>query len=76
MISTDTSFLHLSSSLNQETWGILNLYPDWRCGEFNKINPYKSLKLFRQKTFNQWDDVELEILHNLKKKINEKELNN
>ena len=72
VISTDTSFLHLSSALNKETWGILNLYPDWRWGEFNKINPYKTLKLFRQKIFNKWDDVELEIFENLKKKIKEK----
>ena len=76
VISTDTSFLHLSSTLNKETWGILNLYPDWRWGEFNKINPYKSLKLFRQKIFNKWDDVELEILENLKIKMKLKELNN
>ena len=74
VISTDTSFLHLSSALNQETWGILNLYPDWRWGEFNKLNPYKSLNLFRQKIFNKWDDVELEIFENLKKKIKNKEL--
>ena len=76
VISTDTSFLHLSSSLNQETWGILNLYPDWRWEEFNNINPYKSLKLFRQKIFNKWDDVELEIFENLKLKIKEKDLSN
>ena len=74
VISIDTSFLHLSSALNQETWGILNLYPDWRWGEFNKLNPYKSLKLFRQKIFNKWDDVELKIFENLNKKIKDKEL--
>ena len=74
VISCDTSLLHLSSSLNQETWGILSLYPDWRWGEFNKINPYNSLKLFHQKKFNKWDDVELEILENLKEKIKEKNL--
>ena len=76
VISTDTSFLHLSSTLNKETWGILNLYPDWRWGEFNKINPYKTLKLFRQKIFNKWDDVDLEIFENLKIKMKQKELNN
>ena len=76
VISSDTSLLHLSSSLNKETWGILNLYPDWRWREFNKINPYNSLKLFHQKIFNKWDDVEFEILENLKEKIKEKYLNN
>jgi tetratricopeptide (TPR) repeat protein len=72
VISSDTSILHLAASLNKETWGLLNLYPDWRWGAFNKIHPYKSLKLFQQKAFNKWDDVELEIYKNLEKKINEK----
>ena len=68
VISSDTSILHLAASLNKETWGLLNLYPDWRWGAFNKIHPYKSLKLFQQKAFNKWDDVELEIYKNLEKK--------
>ena len=67
VISSDTSILHLAASLNKETWGLLNLYPDWRWGAFNKIHPYKSLKLFQQKAFNKWDDVELEIYNNLKR---------
>ena len=72
VISSDTSILHLAASLNKETWGLLNLYPDWRWGAFNKIHPYKSLKLFQQKAFNKWDDVELEIYKNLERKINDK----
>jgi hypothetical protein len=70
VISSDTSILHLSASLNKETWGLFNTYPDWRWGAFSKIHPYKSLKIFKQKAFNKWDDVELEIYENLKKKIN------
>lgn len=70
VISSDTSILHLAASLNKKTWGLLNLYPDWRWGAFNKIHPYKSLKLFQQKAFNKWDDVESEIYENLKKEIN------
>tara|TARA_B100001063_G_scaffold211760_1_gene210272 strand:- start:270 stop:1967 length:1698 start_codon:yes stop_codon:yes gene_type:complete len=70
VISSDTSILHLSASLNKETWGLFNTYPDWRWGAFNKIHPYKSLKIFKQKAFNKWDDVEQEIYENLKKKIN------
>jgi len=69
VISSDTSLLHLSASLNKETWGILNLDPDWRWGKFNKINPYNSLRLFHQKKFNEWEDVENDILNNLKKKL-------
>ena len=71
VISSDTSLLHLSASLNKETWGIINLSPDWRWGKFNTINPYKSLKIFRQKIFNNWDDVSNTIFENLNKKIKE-----
>ena len=69
-ISVDTSLLHLSCSLNKETWGIFNIYPDWRWGEFNKINPYKSLHMIKQKKFNQWKDVTDEIYQKLKSKFN------
>jgi len=69
VISSDTFLLHLSASLNQETWGILNLYPDWRWGEFYKINPYNTVKLFHQKEFNNWKKVEHEIFENLNKKL-------
>ena len=71
VISSDTSLLHLSASLNKETWGLINLSPDWRWGKFNTINPYKSLKIFRQKIFNNWDDVSNTIFENLNKKIKE-----
>ena len=71
IISSDTSLLHLSASLNKETWGLINLSPDWRWGKFNTINPYNSLKLFRQKIFNNWDDVSNTIFEDLNKKIKE-----
>ena len=70
VISVDTSLLHLSCSLNKETWGIFNIYPDWRWGEFNKINPYQSLKMIKQKKFNKWDEVTDEIFRKLQLKFN------
>ncbi len=70
VISADTSILHLSCSLNKDTWGIFNIYPDWRWGEFDKINPYPSLQMIKQKKFNQWDDVADEILKKLQLKFN------
>ena len=70
VISVDTSLLHLSASLNKETWGILCLYPDWRWGEFDKFNPYQSLKIFRQKNFNDWSDIEDLIVKKLEVKMN------
>ena len=69
IITSDTSILHLSASLNKETWGMLALHPDWRWGEFNKINPYSSLTIYNQVSFNDWRNVENQIYSDLEKKI-------
>ena len=69
VITSDTSLLHLSASLNKETWGMLSLHPDWRWGEFYKTNPYPSLKIFKQTKFCDWSNVENEITTELEKKI-------
>ena len=74
VITSDTSILHLSASLNIETWGMLSLNPDWRWGEFNKINPYKTLRIFQQEKFNDWSNVEDQVYNELKKKIDSKML--
>ena len=69
VITSDTSILHLSASLNKETWAMLALHPDWRWGEFNRIYPYSNLKIFKQESFNDWSNVENQIYNNLEKKI-------
>ncbi|WP_440917545.1 glycosyltransferase family 9 protein [Candidatus Pelagibacter sp.] len=69
VITSDTSILHLSASLNKETWGMLALHPDWRWGEFNKINPYSNLTIYNQLSFNDWSNVENQIYSDLEKKI-------
>jgi len=74
IISVDTSILHLASSFNKKTWGILNLYPDWRWSKFEKFNPYNSLKLFRQTKFNYWDDIINDIYNQLKYLIRQQEV--
>ena len=70
IITVDTSLLHLSASLNKETWGMLSLYPDWRWGKFNNINPYKTLKFFKQENFIDWKNVENLIFKELSLKVN------
>ena len=69
VISVDTAILHISSILNKETWGIFNIYPDWRWGALDKINPYKSLTKINQNEFNHWEDVTKEIYYRLKNKF-------
>jgi len=69
VISVDTAILHISAILNKETWGVFNIYPDWRWGALDKINPYNSLVKINQTKFNQWEDVTDEIYKRLKKKF-------
>ena len=60
----------LMVSSRKETLGVLSLYPDWRWGKFNNINPYSSLKVFKQTAFNDWSSVINELYSELKSKIN------
>ncbi len=69
IISTDTSFLHLAGSINKQTWGLLPLNTDWRWGKFYDLNPYKNTKIYKQKNFDNWDEVLALIEANLIKKI-------
>ena len=71
VITSDTSFLHLSASLRKETWAMLSLHPDWRWGELYNISPYSSLKIFKQDKFHNWKNVEDQIFKELEKKIAE-----
>ena len=47
---------------------MLALHPDWRWGEFYKMNPYPSLTIYKQIRFNDWSNVEAQIYEDLKKK--------
>jgi hypothetical protein len=62
--------LHISYTLNKETWGILSINPDYRWEKLYDIDPYNSLKIYRQSEFNNWDPVLNKIEEDLTKKIN------
>ena len=70
VIYRDTSILHLSASLKKETCAMLSLHADWRWGEFNNINHYTSINIFKQKKFNDLDNVVDDIFNELKIKYN------
>jgi len=55
VISSDTSILHLSSTLQKKTFGLISFCPDWRWF-LNDLNSpwYENLKLFRCKSDNNW----------------------
>lgn len=67
IISVDTSILHLSCAMGKKTFGLLPVFPDWRWGLDSESSFwYPTLKLFRQKTKNDWCNV----LYDVKKQIN------
>jgi uncharacterized protein (TIGR03032 family) len=67
VISVDTSVAHLAAALNKPTWILIAANSDWRWLESRTDSPwYPSVKLFRQKTPKEWDDVVGEISQALK----------
>ena len=69
VISTDTSTLHLSSTLEKLTWGLISFNPEWRWWMYNKPAFYKNLIEYKQIHFNNWDNVLDDVYLNLKKLI-------
>ena len=69
VISTDTFFLHLACICNKETWGLISANSDWRWYEYYKYNPYKSLKIYKQTNYKNWDDVINLIQNDLKNRF-------
>ena len=69
VISTDTSILHMSGSIEKETWALLSIDPDWRWGKLYDLDPYTSLKIYKQNNFDNWDEVLDSVKNDLEKKI-------
>ena len=58
IISSDTSILHLASTLGIKTFGLISHVPDWRWSlERNDSYWYDNLTLFRKKQNENWEDV-------------------
>src|SRR3569832_1653403 len=57
-ISVDTVFCHLAGALGLPVWTMLNSSPDWRWLRDGETTPwYPTMRLFRQKTLDNWADV-------------------
>jgi Flp pilus assembly protein TadD len=66
IITVDTSIAHLSGALGQKTWLLLPYFPDWRWQIKSKETRwYKSTKIFRQSSRQDWS----EVIINVKKKL-------
>ena len=73
VISIDTSIAHLSASMGKKTWILLPYHHHWIWSlKTNQSYWYKSVKLFRSKKYNDWNDVIKKVELDLKKLINYK----
>lgn len=59
VISVDTSVLHLVGGMLLPVWGLLSTRSDWRwLGDDREESPwYPTLRLFRQKSLNGWNEL-------------------
>lgn len=72
VLTIDTAVCHLAGGLGAETWTLLNYVSDWRWLMDRDDSPwYPSMRLFRQKTPNDWDAVFREVKPALKKRLEE-----
>ncbi len=73
VITSDTSVAHLSGGMGKETWLLLHKIPDWRWGTHGERTFwYPSMKLFRQKELNKWQEVIEKVVIELKFLVNNK----
>ena len=71
IITSDTAIAHLAGALGVPTWIGLKQTPDWRWLLDRQDSPwYPSMRLYRQKRSNNWDDVFEDIQADVKRVIN------
>jgi len=62
IITVDTAIAHLTGAMGRPTWVLLARVPDWRWLLDRTDSPwYPTLRLFRQRALNQWDDPIREV---------------
>ena len=58
VITCDTAIAHLAGALGCHTWVILKKIPDWRWMLDRNDSPwYPNVKLYRQKKYDNWEEV-------------------
>jgi hypothetical protein len=58
VITPDTSLVHLAGALGVPVWLAVSFAPEWRWLDHRSDSPwYPSMRLFRQKKWDEWGDV-------------------
>jgi ADP-heptose:LPS heptosyltransferase len=67
VISVDTSVLHLAGAMGKPVWALLPFAPEWRWMLNREDSPwYPTMRLFRQKSWSQWDPVFQQVAEELR----------
>ena len=73
VISSDTSIIHLAGILNVKSILLLNFNSDWRWfNDTKKTIWYPSVNIIKQKKFDSWENVFMELETKLKELIHKK----
>ena len=68
IISVDTAVVHLAGALNKEVWVLIPFNSDWRWLLDRTDSPwYPSMRLFRQRKEETWNDVIFKVCSELEK---------
>lgn len=73
VISVDTSVLHLAGAMGKPVWAIIPFEPEWRWMLERQDTPwYPTMKLFRQKERQNWDELFSRVSQQLQILVEEK----
>lgn len=72
IISTDNVVMNLAGALGIKTYCLFNVYAEsrWYKTKGNDIGWYKSVRPFQAKTFNDWDNLILDVKKQIEKDFN------
>lgn len=62
VITTDTSLVHLAGTMNIPCWCLLTIGCDWRWTNGNNLKWYPNVRIFKQNTLSNWDNVVSDLL--------------
>jgi ADP-heptose:LPS heptosyltransferase len=72
VVTVDTALAHLAGAMGLPVWALLTLTPDWRWLRERADSPwYPTMRLFRQRRFEDWGEVFERVAAAVRDKVGE-----